>query len=454
MYEELFAGFGQNPADHLDVTFAAEHDEMVMVRDIPFASLCEHHLVPFIGKAHVAYIPGDDGRITGLSKLARLVEGFARRLQVQERMTSEIADAIEAALDPTGRARRDRRRASVHVDARGEEVGHLDGDLGGPGPVPQRPGDPCRGDAVPPRPLIPRGGDAVAGGSRAVGPGAVRDGLVYSVGPCRTPPEDARPLVMGVLNVTPDSFSDGGEWYDTQRAITRGHEMIAEGADVVDVGGESTRPGAAPVGVEEELARVLPVIEAIAGRVRVSVDTTKEEVADAAVRAGATLVNDVSATLWPVAARHGVGWVAMHRKGTPRTMQEDPRYDDVVVEVAALLADRAREAEAAGVGEVWVDPGIGFGKTTAHNLTLLASLDSLVGLGHPVLVGTSRKSFLGALDRRADGTPAPVGERLPGSLATAVWAMHQGAAMVRVHDVAPTVQAAALVGGRPAAVSA
>jgi dihydropteroate synthase len=251
---------------------------------------------------------------------------------------------------------------------------------------------------------------------------------------------------MGVLNVTPDSFSDGGEWFETERAITRGHEMIAEGADVVDVGGESTRPGATPVSLVEELRRVVPVVEALAGDVRISVDTTKEEVADAAIRAGATLVNDVSATLWPIAAAHRVGWVAMHRKGTPQTMQDDPRYDDVVAEVAATLAERAEAASAAGVEEVWIDPGIGFGKTLDHNVSLLASLDVLVALGYPVVVGTSRKSFLGALDARSDGTPAPVGERLPGSLATATWAMLQGAHMIRVHDVAPTVQAAALVG--------
>jgi len=147
--------------------------------------------------------------------------------------------------------------------------------------------------------------------------------------------------VMGILNVTPDSFSDGGEWFEGTRAITRGHEMIAEGADIVDVGGESTRPGADPVPIDEELRRVVPVVEALAGRVRVSIDTTKAEVAEAAVAAGATLVNDVSASLWPVAARRRVGWVAMHRKGSPSSMQDDPRYDDVVAEVSAMLADRA-----------------------------------------------------------------------------------------------------------------
>jgi dihydropteroate synthase len=253
---------------------------------------------------------------------------------------------------------------------------------------------------------------------------------------------------MGILNVTPDSFSDGGHWLETDRAIRRGHEMIAEGADIVDVGGESSRPGAVEVPVEEELRRVVPVVEALSPHVRVSVDTVKETVAEAAVAAGATLVNDVSASLWPVAARHGVGWVAMHRKGTPATMQDDPRYDDVVVEVRDLLAERAATARQAGVTEIWIDPGIGFGKSVDHNLELLARLDVLVASGHPVLVGTSRKGFLGVLAAGPDGVPAPVTDRLPGSLATATWALQQGAGMVRVHDVAATVQAALLV-GRP-----
>ena len=257
-----------------------------------------------------------------------------------------------------------------------------------------------------------------------------------------------RALVMGILNVTPDSFSDGGSWFGTDEAVRRGHQMIDEGADIVDVGGESSRPGAAEVPVEEELQRVVPVVEALSPHVRVSVDTVKEAVAEAAVAAGATLVNDVSASLWPVAARHGVGWVAMHRKGTPTTMQVDPRYDDVVAEVRDLLAGRAAAALGAGVTEVWIDPGIGFGKTVDHNLELLARLDVLTALGHPVLVGTSRKGFLGVLAAGSDGTPAPVSDRLPGSLATATYALQRGAGMVRVHDVAATVQAALLV-GRP-----
>ena len=246
---------------------------------------------------------------------------------------------------------------------------------------------------------------------------------------------------MGVLNVTPDSFSDGGRYLDVDAAVAHGLRMVAEGADIVDVGGESTRPGAAPVDGDVERSRVVPVIAALAPEVRVSIDTRKAAVAEAAIAAGATLVNDVSATLWPVAAAAGVGWVAMHMRGTPETMQREAHYDDVVGVVRAFLTARAAQAREAGVDEVWIDPGIGFGKTRAHNLALLRGLGTLAAIGEPLLVGTSRKSFLGEL---AGGAPAD--DRLEGSLATAVWSMTQGAAMVRVHDVAPTVQAARLLG--------
>ncbi len=277
------------------------------------------------------------------------------------------------------------------------------------------------------------------------GRGASMAGLRWGAMP--VPAVAERPLVMGILNVTPDSFSDGGRFFETDEAVAKGRSMIAEGADVIDVGGESTRPGAAPVEVDEELRRVVPVIEALAGDVRVSVDTTKEPVAEAAIAAGASLINDVSASLWPVAARRSVGWVAMHRQGTPATMQTDPRYDDVVAEVVDFLVELAGAAVDSGVPEVWVDPGIGFGKTLAHNLELLAALSSVTATGYPVLVGTSRKHFIGVLTSAGE-EPDPVEERLPGSLATATWAMQAGAGMVRVHDVAPTVQAATLV-GRP-----
>ncbi len=255
------------------------------------------------------------------------------------------------------------------------------------------------------------------------------------------------PAVMGVLNVTPDSFSDGGRWLDPAAAVAHGRAMVAAGAAVVDVGGESTRPGASPVAPEEERRRVLPVVEALAGVVRVSIDTRHAEVAESAIDAGATLVNDVSASLWPVVAAAGprVGWVAMHMRGEPPTMQREPAYDDVVAEVRAFLLDRARQAAEAGVGEVWIDPGIGFGKTAGHNLALLRHLDALVGHGFGVVVGTSRKSFLGRLAPGADGQPAAVNDREEASLATAAWAMVQGAGMIRCHEVAPAVRAARLV---------
>ena len=249
------------------------------------------------------------------------------------------------------------------------------------------------------------------------------------------------PLVMGVLNVTPDSFSDGGRYLDHAAAVARGHELVAEGADVVDVGGESTRPGAEPVPEAEELQRVVPVVEALAPHVRVSVDTRKQAVAEAAVAAGATLLNDVSASLHEVAAAAGIGWVAMHMRGEPPTMQDDPRYGNVVAEVCEFLVARAQAAVDAGVEEVWIDPGIGFGKTVDHNLSLLRGLRSFVTTGYPVVVGTSRKGFLGTLT----GGAGP-DDRLEASLATAVHAMVCGARMVRVHDVRPTVQAARLVG--------
>lgn len=257
---------------------------------------------------------------------------------------------------------------------------------------------------------------------------------------------------MGVLNVTPDSFSDGGRYLHARDAIEHGLRLFAEGADLIDVGGESTRPGADPVPAEEELARVLPVIQALAEHGRISIDTRKAEVAGAAIEAGATLLNDVSATLHEVAAAHpGVGFVAMHMLGDPKTMQVHPRYDDVVAEVRDFLLGRAEAARAAGVSEVWIDPGIGFGKTIEHNLAILRRLDELTATGFDVVIGTSRKRFLGQLLARSDGLApgesVPTGERIEGSVATAVWAMVRGVRMVRVHDVRATVHAARVVAG-------
>jgi dihydropteroate synthase len=256
--------------------------------------------------------------------------------------------------------------------------------------------------------------------------------------------ESGRRRVMGVVNVTPDSFSDGGRFLDHGAAIAHGRALVDQRADWVDVGGESTRPRAEPVPVDEELRRVLPVVEALASDgVAVSIDTRKAAVAEAAVAAGARMINDVSASLAAVAGVTGAAFVAVHMLGDPRTMQADPVYGDVVAEVRDFLVDRADAARAAGVREVWIDPGIGFGKTLDHNLALLANLDVLVATGYPVLVGTSRKSTLGALAARADRTRTvpPAGDRLEGSIATAVWALLRGASMVRVHEVPATVRA-------------
>jgi dihydropteroate synthase len=251
--------------------------------------------------------------------------------------------------------------------------------------------------------------------------------------------------VMGVVNVTPDSFSDGGEFLEASVAIGHGLELLAEGADVLDVGGESTRPGAEAVSSEVELERVLPVIEGLAGSEKqVSIDTSKAAVAAAAIDAGATIVNDVTALGDPemasLCAEREVALILMHMRGEPRTMQEDPTYGDVVDDVKAFLADRVERAVAAGVEEerIWVDPGIGFGKTVDHNLELLRRLGELRDLGRPILVGTSRKSFLGKL------SGAPVDQRLGGTIATCVLAVANGAAAVRVHDVAPVREALAI----------
>jgi len=245
---------------------------------------------------------------------------------------------------------------------------------------------------------------------------------------------------MGVLNVTPDSFSDGGRWLDFEAAVAHGRDLVAEGADIVDVGGESTRPGAEPVPVEEELRRVVPVVRELAPHVRVSVDTRKPEVAAAAVEAGASILNDVSASLHRVAASTGAGWIAMHMKGEPRTMQQEAHYDDVVEEVRAFLVARAEAGRAAGVEDVWVDPGIGFGKTVEHNLELLRRLDVLLALGRPVLVGFSRKSTLG----RLLGDPAATTGTAAASVGAAVAAFERGATILRVHDVRETVEALAV----------
>ncbi len=259
----------------------------------------------------------------------------------------------------------------------------------------------------------------------------------------------ALPVVMGVVNVTPDSFSDGGEFLDPGDAVEHGRQLAAEGARILDVGGESTRPGADPVDVQEELRRTIPVVEGLTAgglEAEISIDTTKLEVAEAAVDAGAAIVNDVSAfrfepRLAELTARAGAKCCLMHMLGEPRTMQSSPRYDDVVSDVKAFLEQRLAFAVAEGVPEedVWLDPGIGFGKTVEHNLELLRRLGEIAAIGRPVVIGTSRKSFLGKLM----GGRGP-GERLAGTIATNVVALERGASIFRVHDVAQVVDALAV----------
>jgi dihydropteroate synthase len=255
-----------------------------------------------------------------------------------------------------------------------------------------------------------------------------------------------RPRLMGVVNVTPDSFSDGGLYLDPEAAISHGVDLVEAGAAILDVGGESTRPGAEEVPLEEELRRVLPVVQGLAGlEAEVSIDTSKAPVAAAALDAGAVIVNDVTALrgdpeMAALCAERGATVVLMHMLGSPRTMQEDPVYEDVVAEVKEFLTARLEAAVAAGIARerIWLDPGIGFGKTAAHNLELLRRLSELVELGRPLVVGTSRKSFIG----RLDGSSA--GERLGGTIASSVLAAAAGAEVLRVHDVAEVRQALAV----------
>lgn len=268
-----------------------------------------------------------------------------------------------------------------------------------------------------------------------------------------------RCLTMGVVNVTPDSFVGEVRTPGRAEAIARCRALIDEGADLLDIGGESTRPGATPISVEEELERVIPVIEAIAPDlpedVRISIDTRNEAVARAAVVAGASMINDMSASLGLVAGELGVDFVAAHMQGTPETMQDAPNYDDVVDDILNEMVTAATAARDAGARQVWIDPGIGFGKTQEHNLALLSHIDRFVATDFPVLIGVSRKGMIGRIHAASDAgvefdtvAPVPTDDRLEGSLAIAAWCALLGVDIVRVHDVASTVQAMKIVAAR------
>jgi dihydropteroate synthase len=257
-----------------------------------------------------------------------------------------------------------------------------------------------------------------------------------------------RTLVMGILNVTPDSFSEGGRFFDTDEATKHSVQMVTDGADILDVGGESTRPGSDPVPADEEIRRVLPVIERILQQnpdVPISIDTRKAEVADRALAAGASIVNDVSAggdlEMFDVVRKHDAAVVLVHMKGEPKTMQEAPEYEDVVGEVHEFLRERIEAAEFAGIGaeRIAIDPGIGFGKNLEHNLELMHGIDALLDLGRPILVGPSRKRFIGTL------LDVPEDERVEGTIGAVAWLVSRGAHIVRVHDVREVVRAVRVI---------
>ena len=257
-----------------------------------------------------------------------------------------------------------------------------------------------------------------------------------------------RALVMGIINVTPDSFSDGGQFFDAERAIEHGQELVREGAQIIDIGGESTRPGAPAVDEAEELRRVMPVIEALVKTIQVpiSIDTQKPAVARAALKAGASIINDIAANrsddeMWRVAAEAGAGYILMHMQGTPQTMHLAPKYADVVSEVIEFFVDRLKQVARCGVKpeQIMLDPGIGFGKTVKHNLELLAGRSQFKVHERPLLLGVSRKSFIGKL------VGGEVQDRGPGSLACAVWSVLNGVHCIRTHDVAPTCQALRMI---------
>ena len=334
MYEEIFAGLTIDPAEYMKVGFEEHHKEMVVLRDIPFMSVCEHHLLPFVGKAHVGYIPA--GRIVGLSKLARVVETYARRPQLQERLTSQVADTIIEELNPVG--------VGVVIEAQ-----HFCMIMRGV----KKPGSTMVTSAM-------RGLFRNNAPTRAEFLEFIKKQIMVQqrhnriARPEWNLPVGQRTLVMGIINVTPNSFSGDGLGSDVESAVAQAHQMVSEGADLLDIGGQSTRPAAEPVSVEDELGRVIPVIERLrtgdAINVPISIDTNRSEVAEAALQAGADIVNDISGlrddpAIADVAAHYGAGLVLMHIQGTPRTMQVNPHYENLLEEVITYLRIGIEKAE-------------------------------------------------------------------------------------------------------------
>ena len=411
MYEELCAGYGEDAGEHLGVRFRVEESGIVLEKDIRFYSMCEHHLLPFYGTAAVAYIP--QGEVVGLSKIARTVEVYAKRLQLQERMTAQIADAFMEKLAPKG--------VMVFVEAE-----HM---------------------CMTMRGIKKPGSKTVTTAARGVfeTDGALREAFWHMLGRCalrignREFDTENGVYVMGILNVTPDSFSDGGRWLERDAALRQAAKMAAEGAAIIDIGGESTRPGHRPVGAEEEAARVLPVIAAVKREtgLPVSVDTYRHETARLALEAGADMINDIwglrydGGEMARLIAQSGAACCLMHNR-------KSAEYRDFMPELLEDLRGTLDLAAAAGIARerIILDPGIGFAKSCEQNLTAMHRLDELAALGCPVLLAASRKSVVGL------SLGLPVEERLEGTLATTAIGVLRGAAFVRVHDVKENLRAA------------
>ena len=421
-YAELTAGLRQRPEDVLTTTFDIGHDEMVLVRDIELWSMCEHHLVPFTGVAHVGYIPAETGKITGLSKLARLVDVFAKRPQVQERLTTQVADALMEILEPRG--------VIVVIEAE-----HLCMTM--------------RGVRKAGRPHHHVGGARHHAQRRHALRGDGADPLPPMTAPA------TRPLVMGIVNVTPDSFSDGGLYADTASALAHGRELLAQGADVLDVGGESTRPGATRPVVAEELDRVVPVISGLAalGAV-VSVDTMRAEVAAAALDAGARIVNDVSGGLadpaiLDVVAGSDATYVAMHWRAHSDRMADFATYDGpggVVAAVVDELGERLDAATAAGIDpdRVVLDPGLGFAKRGEHNWAAAGPPRRGRGAGSPAAGrAPAARASSAPCSPAPTARPRPPGEREHAHAALVPLLADLGVWGLRVHDVRATTDALA-----------
>lgn len=416
MYEEIFSGLEDDPKRHVKLFNEEKNEEMVIVRDIPMYSMCEHHLLPFIGRAHIAYIPRD-GKVIGLSKLARIVDSFARRPQLQERLTSQIADFLDEQLDPLG--------VAVVIEAE-----HLCMTMRG-----------ARASGAQTRTSALRGtmrSDARARAeaiSLLTKQGDTMERFIFDT--------SSHTLVCGILNITPDSFSDGGKWDEPQKALEHALEMQALGADIIDVGAQSTRPGSTRLSADEENARLIPVLDLLKGRITVpiSVDTFYPECARTALTHGAKIINDVSGEasdeMAKVVSEFGAGWIIMHN---PAGADAVPVYENGVSDdVLDFFGRAARVAKSHGIpaSSLCFDPGIGFAKSYEDNLRLIRDIGKIKTDGSALMSAASRKRVIGTASGETDAA-----KRDPGTVALHTASILNGADVIRAHDVFSAVQSA------------